>query len=398
MKLELTRYSSLEEAGSLLSDWQALVWDSQADVQFTPGWLDAWWKHFGNRRRLSLIAVHAGNRLVAVLPFFTARVRIGFRKLRVAKLAGLFPNFAVFRLAILPDHAEVVWRSLFAMGEELLGPDYLEADVLCMSQLSQAGKSLVSLKTAISSISSGLACQVDETSPHALISLAESFDAYLATMPGRRRSKQRKAKEALDAEGIVTEHLTGQRAGDFFSEFIFRHNAQWHASGRLGHFGDWPRHDAFLREVLDITGAGHFFVQRDRQGRFLSAQLRLVHNSTCVALLTARDTAPDVSRLGIGPYAHFEMVYRLIPEGVRQIDSGVGEYSYKSSLGADMVPMSRILFFRPEDQANIDGLRRWSDLVNLLYYRIWFLKLAPRLRSIGLARGALWSLWRETRL
>lgn len=398
MTLKLTRHGSPEAASTLIPDWKVLLEESGADVQFSPDWLAAWWRQFGTKQRLSLISVHDGDRLVALLPFVTARVRVGLRSLHVARLAGLLPYFAVLQFTVVPDRAEAVWRFLLAEGMDLLGPALLGADVLCLSQLSHSGEALGPLQAALRDVSPEMAQQSDETPRHALISLANSFDAYMAAMPGRRRSKQRKAKEGLEAKGITMHCLTGTDAREFLPEFIAHHNTQWHTIGRLGHFGDWPQNASFLADVLTVTNAGRFYVQRDGKGRFLAAQLRFQQGPTCLAMLTARDTSAEVAQMGIGSYAHFEMVARIIPEGVRRIDSGVGEYDHKISLGADMVPLSRIFLFRAETKKQVVALRRWSELVHLLYYRIWFLKLAPQLRRIGLARAPLWRYWRETRL
>lgn len=401
MTLELTRYGSLEEAAGLISDWQDLVRDSGADVQFTPGWLAAWWGQFGVGHRLSLVTVHESGRLVAILPFVTARVRVGLRNLRIARIAGLIPSFAVLQMAVLPDRAEAVWRCFLAECEKMFGPSFLEADVLCLSQLSRAGEVLPPLHAGLAQLPLGLAQHMEDTPSHALIQLAERFEAYMARLSHKRRVKQRKAREAIEAAGIVTSCLTGADAQAFLPEFIARHDAQWRASGRLGHFGDWPDNAAFLTKALEelsADGAGRFYIQRDRTGRFLAAQFCFVQGPTCLALLTARDTGADVARLGTSSHAQFERIARIIPEGVRRIDSGVGEYDHKASLGAEMVPLARILLYPTGLRARVAALCRWSDLVNLLYYRIWFLKLAPRLRRIGLARAPLWRYWRETRL
>lgn len=397
MSLELTRYGSLDEAAGLVPDWQALMQDSGADVQFTPGWLAAWVRQFASGRRVSLIALRDGGRLVGLLPFVTSPVRAGLRRLRMARLAGPIPYFAVLQLPVLPEQAEAVWSRLMAADPLAL----LGADVLCLSHLSRAGEAFPALQAALTDLPPGLVQETDDTPPHALIPLADSFEAYMGRLSRKRRVKQRKAKEEIEAAGIMTLCLTGAEAEAFLPEFIARHDAQWRATGRLGHFGDWPENAGFLADALatlSANGAGRFYVQRDREGRFLAAQFCFVQGPTCLALLTARETGEDVARLGIGPHAQFERIARIIPEGVRRIDSGVGAYDHKNSLGAEMVPLARLLLFPAAQRARVAALRQWSDLVNLLYYRVWFLKLAPRLRRFGLAKAPLWSHWRETRL
>jgi hypothetical protein len=40
-------------------------------------------------------------------------------------------------------------------------------------------------------------------------------------------------------------------------------------------------------------------------------------------------------------------------------------------------------------------LNRWSDLLHLLYYRIWFSRIAPHL---PLPRRPLWRIWMRSHL
>jgi hypothetical protein len=56
------------------------------------------------------------------------------------------------------------------------------------------------------------------------------------------------------------------------------------------------------------------------------------------------------------------------------------------------------MLYRAPMQRQVSSLERWSGLVDLVYYRLWFLKLAPTLRRIGLARAPLWQYWVKTRL
>jgi CelD/BcsL family acetyltransferase involved in cellulose biosynthesis len=385
----------------LVPAWQALVNESGADVQFSPEWLTAWWRQFGKGKQFSTIVVHSGNRMVGLLPFATGEVPTGLRRLRVARLAGPIPYFSVLQIPLLLECAEAAWRQLLVEDEAILGPALLDADVICLSQLSHGGEALQPLRTALKGLSAPLAMTCDETPAHTLIPLADSFEGYMSQLSRKRRTKYRKSKQVLESDGVETRCLAGPEAVSFLPEFISRHNAQWQSVGRQGHFGDWPQNAGFLADVLALMAAGQtgrFYVQRDAKGQFLAAQFCFVQGPTCLALLTARDKEAEQNDRGIGYYAQFERIARIIPEGARRIDSGVGEYDHKASLGADMQPLSRIMLYRARMQRQVSSLRRWSGLVDLVYYRLWFLKLAPALRRFGLARAPLWQYWVKTRL
>src|SRR5579871_985475 len=58
----------------LQGEWDELLQTSAADNLFlTFEWLYTWWKHFGTRRRLSILALRSNQELVAIAPFWTER-------------------------------------------------------------------------------------------------------------------------------------------------------------------------------------------------------------------------------------------------------------------------------------------------------------------------------------
>lgn len=95
------------------------------------------------------------------------------------------------------------------------------------------------------------------------------------------------------------------------------------------------------------------------------------------------------------------MIKAFHGEGVYLIEGGRGHYDYKLACGGVSVPVWRLLLFpdRPLARLRLRWLVGWSDLLNLLYYRIWFLKLAPRLqRRFGRRPRPLWRSWIRSRV
>jgi hypothetical protein len=93
------------------------------------------------------------------------------------------------------------------------------------------------------------------------------------------------------------------------------------------------------------------------------------------------------------------MVQELIGAGVTAIEAGRGGYDYKLSYGGRNVPVQRLLFYPAKQVWRARLLLAWSDLLHLLYYRIWFLRLAPRMRRwFGLRPRPLWWLWIKSRV
>ena len=95
------------------------------------------------------------------------------------------------------------------------------------------------------------------------------------------------------------------------------------------------------------------------------------------------------------------MIRDLIGMGVYRIEAGRGAYDYKLSYGGHEVPVLRVILCREKVSARImlQILLAWADLVDLIYYRVWFKKLAPQLRgALGIRPRPLRQVWLRSRV
>jgi hypothetical protein len=92
-----------------------------------------------------------------------------------------------------------------------------------------------------------------------------------------------------------------------------------------------------------------------------------------------------------------EMFRVVLEDGRTMVEGGPGHYEYKRRLGAEEHPLRRVVIGgrSPAGRRRTALLLRWADLVHLVYYRGWFLKLAPRLGRPG---RPLWRAWIRTRV
>jgi len=390
---------SLKEAMSYAGEWDELISASGADIYFKREWLSVWWAHFGQGRDLFFFLVYCDDNLVAFLPLYTEKHYPCLLPVRVARLAGPIHYFAVLKMPILRGYEQMVTD--FLLDQALVATD---SHAIVLSPLSGKYTDLLySPETSIKPVRDTIV-QNEIIAEHTVISLPNSFEEYMGGLSRKRRVKYRKSKERIETvQKIGTEVLEGAASAGFINEFITRHTAQWQTTGRAGHFGDWPDNAAFYYDLLERIESGNnarFYIQRDEKGEFVSAQFCLVHGTNCIALLTARDMSPEIAALGVGQYGQFERIQRLVQEGIAQIDSGTGLYAHKLSLGAEMIPVRRVILFENTlpSKIRVNALLVWAWFLDLVYYRIWFKKLAPRVRKLtGRRPRALWKSWIRTR-
>jgi len=400
MTVEAVNFQWLDQPAALASlqvEWQQLAATTGADIFLTPDWFALWWQHFGAGCRLACLVVRQGGALTGLLPFCIDSIRLGPIRLRVARLAGTDPHCMVFTLPVLPE----------------IGPHVLRQ--ACDHLLASAGCDAISL-TPLSEragfrpwIIPAAGQQVTDrpAGTHVMFELPDSFDAYMAGLSKNRRAQVRRDLRGLESRYAMQTRVIRPDAAAF-AEFVGFHNRQWQAVGKGGHFEDWPGSAAFYSAVAERSrpGWGVRFDLQDGTGADggpvpLAANFQLISGPTAHWRLPARTLDSEAEKLSIGKAAVVLMIEGLISSGIRRIEAGRGEYDYKIWLGGENVLVHGLLI-SPATAAGRLRLRLllWaSDLINLLHYRIWFLKLAPVLRhKLGWKPRPLWRLWIRTRV
>ncbi len=390
---------ALAEAEAVLPEWQALVTRTNSDVWFAPDWIRPWSRHFASKRQMRLLAARSEGTLIAMLPFVIDTLWPFGVPVRLAQLAGPHPLFGVLSL---PVERALVEEVIKTATHDLIASH--RCDCVSLAPISDTHGFPERIASALASVV-GMAAHPD-TCPraHTIIPLPESFDDYLSKLSRNRRNKYRKTKRVLEEEhGVATQLLTGGGAAQALDTFIDMHNAQWQEKGRLGHFADWPGSAGFYNDFCrgsTENNSARLYLQKTSTDETLSALFCFVAGQSCHALVPARRDNPALAKLDIGLHAQFERIEHLIGEGVCVLDSGAGEYDYKASLKGETVDMHRFLIGRKTlmGKTRLALLRHYANLLNLLYYRIWFNRVAPKLRKMGLKTGPLWQSWIRSRV
>lgn len=393
---EITWIGQREDLAPLQGEWQALADRRQADIYLMPEWFDLWWEHFGEGRQLACLVARRNGALVGLVPFCIDKIRIGPLALRIARLAGTDPHCIVFHLPVEADmEAEVMAVCL----DHLFG--HLHCDMISFTPVSDLSDLIRLVRSACSGRTALMV--VDQSlGSHVVFDLPESFDQYLSGLSKKRRGQFRRDLKGLRGIYGMETSMVFPHAEEF-NEFMLLHTRQWQALGRNGHFNDWPGSAIFYSSLAEQTAeTGHVQLHKltGRTGP-LTMQFALVSGKTCFWRLPARTLDAEAERLSIGKVGLVLMIEQLISDGIRRIEAGRGEYDYKLVYGGTDIPVHRLVVSRATwlARTRLRLLLAWADLLDLLYYRIWFLKLAPRLRRLtGAKPRPLWRVWIRTRL
>lgn len=391
--LALTWITDLAGMEALQDEWQHLSQRVGADVYVLPEWILVWWRHFGKGRKSVCAVARVDGALVGVIPFALERHWLGPLPLRMARLAGSDPHCITFQLPLDPAWATDV---LHKAARDLI--DIWKCDGVSFSPVSDEACHLPQL-LSLPEKDSGLAVMDEPAGTHVIVNLPDKFEDYFQSLKKRRRSEFRRNMSNLQEFYQMTSYELVPDAAEM-DAFMDLHTEQWEAGGRGGHFADWPGSAAFYRDLA--SNAKVLRLDHLKSGdRVLATEMSLVAGSTLIQRLSGRALDADLERHGVGKVVFILMFERLIEQGITRLEAGRGKYAYKIEYGGYDVDVHRLII-RPSTalaKLKLDLLMRYINLFNLLYYRIWFLKLLPRYRKLtGAKPRPLWRSWIRSQL
>jgi CelD/BcsL family acetyltransferase involved in cellulose biosynthesis len=236
--------------------------------------------------------------------------------------------------------------------------------------------------------------------PHIVWELPGTFDEYLAVLSKKERSNIKIGRRKLtDADMIIDSARTPEELQRWFSVFIDQHQKQWKAEGKLGHFADWPGAESFHRELAATMASQDrlWLLRLDVANHPVGFQYNYRFGRRVHWLLGSRDVDPKWDSFSSGRTLHAETIERAIAEGFAGIDGLRGMYEYKLRLGGRASGLQSITLIRRGAWSvlKVRLARLYAHWLDLLYYRIWFSRIAPRL---PLPRRGLWRLWIRSRI
>jgi CelD/BcsL family acetyltransferase involved in cellulose biosynthesis len=317
-EIRAARVDSTWRFTELRSAWDSLLQSSEAASPFlTWEWLHPWWKHLSGRSRLRMLAVDAGNRLIAIAPF---RLTTGVARLPCLDLLGSGEAGS--------DYLDVITRS----GFEAEGLDAVERFVVAQSI------ALRLTHLASSAAAPGLASRLERrgwtqvTTPGGIcpyIPLAgHTWDSYLATLGASHRANVRRRLRALEQKFDVRfERVTGDRdRRDALERLTHYHERRFDSRGTAFRTASLCAfHDEATRRFLE-RGWLRMFVLRVN-GAPVAVMYGLLYNRTFYFYQHGFDDSYQQYSIGLVLMAL--SIRTAIEEGAAEFDMLWGTEPYK---------------------------------------------------------------------
>ena len=377
----------------LREEWDALAAESAGSIYLSFDWSRTWWQFYGLNKELRIFLFYAASKLVSVFPIYIDR--LGFKPFQfcVARLvcANIPPKS--FNPPIHPDWAELIFDSILTQLLERDRCDLISLGPVCESRaflkhFESVARRRKPLGSRVSLVREGV---------HTVFHLPKTLDDFFDGMEKDERKKRKYEMRLLAKEQSITRDVVAA-AGKVeaeFESFASLHASQWLDKGKLGHFGSWPRglqYNLALVQAMAQLGRVRF-VRILADEEVISSQFAFVFGDSWYWELPARVMERKWNRFSLGTTGFFCLAEEAIKEGKARIEGGISHYDYKQKLGGTEygLELLRVVANRFGSKVRTRLFRWLRAGVQLVYYKVWYARLSPRLPA--LLRKPIWSFW-----
>lgn len=389
-------FHRFDQIGDMRAEWDAFVEKCEGDIYSSFDWCRIWWKHYGEGRQLDIHVFRSGGQIVGLVPAFRERLRLGPVSVQLIRLLGCDHSTTTCGVVIAAEQIDSV---IAAYCEWLLqDPSW---NMVQWSPLAGYFPHRERIAAALGRYPLMWSVQDSEgDGPHVIWRLPPSFEEFLGGLSKKERSNIKIGRKRL-AEGRLVGNSAGtsEELSRWFPIFIEQHQKQWRAEGKLGHFADWPGAESFHRELAATMSAQNrlWLLRLDVADHPVGFQYNYRFGRRIHWLLGSRDVDLKWDALGSGRTLHAETIEKAIADGYTEIDGLRGMYEYKLRLGGKALGLQSITLIRQGGGSalKVRLARLLARMLDLLYYRIWFSRIAPKL---PLPRRGLWKVWIRSRI
>lgn len=351
MRVEMVASGGWDAA---LRDWEALYQaDPVATPFMSPGWGQAWMSAWSQGTKPWLLRVIGAERVVGLAALVLERRR----GLRILTMLGKEPG-DYWDVLAEPDQRDAVVAAVAAeIARRRRSWDLCLVN--CMPAQSPTPAALVA---------AGLRVHERSPIPCPSMPLPSTFEEYLGTLPGRRRSNLRRHLRRLDEREVQLREIRDpSELPHVIAHWQELRRRQWAHQGREiapEHLSERFRH-FMLRVLTELLPTGEALVWEFRHnGEVVAVYVNFVDARAFYWYLGGID--PDALSLGIGKIAIGEGIRSSIAAGRSTYDFTRGDEDYKFWYGAATVYVPTLLVghSRPRSRLALAAASRfamWRD-------------------------------------
>ncbi|HEX9657883.1 MAG TPA: hypothetical protein VGB89_13330, partial [Bacteroidota bacterium] len=191
---------SLEGLDAIRNQWDQLHTRIRGTVFQTSSWNRHWWNVYGNGYTLRVVTVWQGNELLAVLPLFLEKIRLGILHLQRLRLLGTRHIYGEYTPLLLGSRQSEISRTLSGWLKRELAEK--RCDIVELFRFSPTSEFLDTLKSKAVGFRYDTKCI-----PHVVMKLPSNWERYEESLSGVERTMLRRRQKSLLKAGVAIEKV-----------------------------------------------------------------------------------------------------------------------------------------------------------------------------------------------
>lgn len=333
MQMRITEVNNLNDFASLKGTWNDLLQRSSHTVFSTWEWLYAWWRHFGNNKRLTILLAEEDNRLIGAAPLmYSVHSMFGLRQGKI-EFVGTGPatNAALItedtRASALVNYADFIIEK----GHENCLPLFLNH----LNNLQEKWTSFEMRNIPESQIAWSRLRQVSNNIKSLYkclhTRLPSSNETLLRNIKGRDRKDMRRHLRQIDKHGLKIELVDCSKTPSIshgIKELFKLNQKRWNEKGLPGSFAD-PNLRNFYLDIADSFSQNSWLglYCLKLSGKTVATLYGFKYKGKYYNYKTGMD--PAYCRFSVGNLLTLKVMEECIQEGLHEFDFMWGTDPYK---------------------------------------------------------------------
>lgn len=391
-------YDSFDDLDSLQQEWDQYMESISSEIFLSFDWCCLWWKYYGKGRELKIFIFKQKDQIIGILPLFRETFGQWPIYLNVIKIVGTDFMPITINIPLKREYLEDIIHSLISNLNQIGSWDIIYLGALC-------GKcELVEdlEKTFKENLPASYNISIKTTDVQTYFKIADNLDAQLATFNKAKRKQMRHFYKQPINGNIVSfdsRYADENNFESFFTAFVRMHQKKWQEDGQAGHFGDWPESYNFHHEIAlkQIKHDRLRLLQIKINNEDIGYQYSYKFGDAYYLYLNARKEISQLGQINSHILLLCEDAKKAMTENVRFFDAMRGKYDYKLQAGGYLLPIRDLYIYSAQsfNFIRVSSFKLFFKLLDILYFKIWRRRLAPRLR---MRPKTLLNIWIRTHM
>lgn len=347
-KVRIQLMDHMPEIEQYRHQWDRLIHKANGSVFQTFAWQGSWWKKFGGKNKLFILAFWDGDHLIGVAPFYIDRQKFfGVKLFKVLKFIGsdipneqgrgAFIDYSVsdfLDIIVDPGYDDEVAALLL----HFLANSTKYFDRICLQETSEVSWVQRVLVPRMKQIRWEVEVQQSDVCPVLYLNTDKGGDAFEQFMQERKRrirTQIRQLNRIMEEQKYfkVCRIQTEDELEYYFPQLVELHQKRWNDLGYPGSFSE-GRYTEFLLDVFRklLRENKLWFVVVESETKPIAFSTNMVQGKKVYEIMKAFDHSSSLTKYRPGNVAQFYMISEALKADFNEVHLLRGNERYKYAL------------------------------------------------------------------